>query len=418
MAENILYSGSVPTFAIDIVRERVEKVNKRAFKRGFPAVTISVGATKLVSDPYGCRVEMHQMAILPCDCVIREVEYSDIEIAATGRLAMAGWRLIGVIAADAVDKDGHAVPMVTNVPGETFSGTVTDAALCQHCQTRRYRTETFLVQHDDGRIVQVGRQCIRDFLGHDPAGILAGLDAFRSLVISDSERESWGASAPVMYSPDEIIAASARIVAKVGWYVSKAKAVESLEDEDRKPLSSTASDTWDLLRPPLDQYDRKFQAEHPYDETAKRIHENTVEALANLNPRNDWEFKLAEYRDLARVGSRHVGVIASSVILGLRLEERKAAAAAKPESNYVGKIGERITVEATVTFMRDFGSDWGTKTLVKFESATGDLAWWATSYLGTLDVGHTVALTGTVKAQDVDKYTKRPTTTLTRCKIG
>ena len=195
---SVLFEGSVPTYALDTVRERVAKVNARANRRGFPTVTLSVGATSMVSDPYfehACNGGFAPVST--CPETVPQVEYSDVRITADAPLRMSGWRLVAVVAADAVDTDGNAVPMLTNVPGESSRGIeITDAMLCNHCNTRRYRTETFIVRHDDGRISQVGRQCIRDFLGHDPAALLAGLDAFRSLVFSDSERESWGRAAP------------------------------------------------------------------------------------------------------------------------------------------------------------------------------------------------------------------------------
>ena len=37
---SVLFEGSVPTFALDTVNERVAKVNKRANRRGFPTVTM------------------------------------------------------------------------------------------------------------------------------------------------------------------------------------------------------------------------------------------------------------------------------------------------------------------------------------------------------------------------------------------
>ena len=352
---NILFEGQVPTFALDTVRERVEKVNKRAIKRGFPQVMINIGQTQMVSDPYfehACNGGFAPISV--CSESPRQVEYTQVEIAATGRLAMDGWRLVGVIAADAEDKDGNVIPMLTTVPGESYSGIIADAGACDHCKARRYRTETFMLAHDSGLHRQVGRQCLRDFLGHDPAAILAGLDAFRELMISESDLESWGRGAPMVWTKLDVIQSAARIVAVDGWYISKAKAIESQENEDGRYLTSTASKTSMLLMPPRTKFDREFNAEHPITPTVERIVANTIAALDNLKPNNDWEYKLAEYAKIERVGARHIGILASSVILGLRLEERKAKAAAKPESKHIGSIGERVTVEATLMFSRNF----------------------------------------------------------------
>ena len=416
----ILFERELPTFARDILAERVGKVNKRAAKHGFPAVTLSESNVRVIDDPefdHTKGIDGHYPIQCNGRCVVPQVELATFRIAATGRLAMAGWTLVGVVAADAVDAEGHAVPMVTTVPGQTFDGTITDAMLCEHCNTRRYRTETFILRHDDGREMQVGRQCIRDFLGHDPAALLAGFDAYGMLVPSDEEISGWGSSAARIWTVEDVIRSASRIVAVDGWYISKAKAEES-ENSDR-PLTSTVSQTWIVLSPTKSKHDREFIAEHPFDEKAERIFNNTIEALANLKPNNEWEYKLDEFRsrNIAQVGPRHVGILASATILGLRLEERKAKAVAKPESKHIGTVGSKVTVEATVTFTREFDGSYGPTTLVKFSTADGDVQWWQ-SGSHTWEIGSTVTLTGTVKGHDADKFDGRPVTTLTRCKIG
>lgn len=415
---SVLFEGSVPTFAIDTVNERAERVNRRADRRGFPRVTVTVGASRMVRDPYfehACSMGYGPTA--ECPERVPEVEYSDVRIEATAPLRMSGWRLSGVVSADAYDANGRAVPTVADVPGESNRDIeITDAMLCEHCNTRRYRTETFILRHDDGRKMQVGRQCLRDFLGHDPASLLAGLDAFRSLMFSEDERESWGRAAPRTFRVTEVIHSAARIVAADGWYVSKQKALDS--EESDHPLTSTASRVTAVLWPRDLREARRLEEEYPSNDRAQTIADNTIEALNSLNPSNEWEYKLADYRNIATVTMRHVGILASATILALRTEERAAKRAAAPASTHYGTIGQRVTLTAEVTFMREFDSAYGTKTLVKFRTEGANLMWWATSWLGELKVGDTVTITGTVKSHDADRFDGSPVTTLTRCKLG
>jgi len=42
--------------------------------------------------------------------------------------------------------------------------------MCDHCKQLRRRNDTYVLRHDDGRIVQVGSTCIGDFLGSDDGG--------------------------------------------------------------------------------------------------------------------------------------------------------------------------------------------------------------------------------------------------------
>src|SRR6478752_6371029 len=44
---NTLWQGLVPTDSLDIVKERIEKMQKRAEKVGFPSPTLRIGRTDL-----------------------------------------------------------------------------------------------------------------------------------------------------------------------------------------------------------------------------------------------------------------------------------------------------------------------------------------------------------------------------------
>jgi uncharacterized protein (DUF2147 family) len=419
----VLFEGDVPTYAIDTVSERVAKVNKRAIRRGFPTVSMTVGETRMVSDPYFEHTAMCNAGILPCEETIPTVEYSTLTITASAPLRMTGWRLSGVVSAEAFEADGTPVVTIADVPGETNRDLdIADAMLCQHCNSRRYRTETFVLRHDDGRVMQVGRQCIRDFLGHDPAALLAGLDAFRSLVLGEDERESWGHAAPRTWSVSDIIHAAARIVAAEGWYVSRAKVEQQGEDGT---LVSTSSRVLNVLAPFNKQEQEHVDAEYPANEKAEALATATIEALNALNPRNEWEYKLADYAKVATVTARHIGILASATILGLRAQEREQKATAEKVTRaasgavdaYIGTVGAKVSVErAVVTFVREFEGNYGITTLVKFDTEQGAVQWWKSGY-ADFEAGQTYALTGTVKGHEVDRFSQRPTTTLTRCKV-
>ena len=89
---------------------------------------------------------------------------------------------------------------------------------------------------------------------------------------------------------------------------------------------------------------------------------------------------------------------------------------------YVGEVGERITVQATLTrriwFEVEKSWGYGTSTMYvyKFTDADGNLFVWKTSAWIDEDEGDAVQLTGTVKEHSEYKHEKQ--TMLTRCKIG
>src|SRR5579885_1648950 len=56
--------------------------------------------------------------------------------------------------------------IVRSVPGYTVPVEFRDKPTwCDHCKCNRVRRDTYIVQHEDGRIMQVGSNCLEDFIG-------------------------------------------------------------------------------------------------------------------------------------------------------------------------------------------------------------------------------------------------------------
>jgi hypothetical protein len=72
-----------------------------------------------------------------------------------------GWTFIGRLEHDQV-----IGTIVRSAPGQTIPSKYYDAkhTNCDHCQTKRFRKDTFVLMHESGEYKQVGRQCIKDFL--------------------------------------------------------------------------------------------------------------------------------------------------------------------------------------------------------------------------------------------------------------
>ena len=428
----VLRTAEIPVDAIEIVESRVNRLRNRADKKGFPKPTLLVGPTFTETvrnrGTEGCIRSGADDLCLVCGkeweiAHYRTVEYAKVAVVASAKMAVAGWHLVAVIAP--VVKDGKTIGVATTVPGEVaLTSLVTDDwDRCDHCQTRRRRSETFVVQNEAGEQRQIGRQCLRDFLGHDPTSLIGWLNATESL-IGDDDLESWGSAAPRMYRPDEVIDLAAQVVANTGYYISRQKA----EYENRV---ATGAAIWEMLAPTAQSVE-DFHKDYPLPGTA--LAEATKRANLLLvesdEANNDWLRNVAAVVGLDWVQRRHVGIVASSVILGQRLMEREAkekvAAVLKAERDangsrepgHIGTIGERMTTDLIVEFSKTFDGQYGVTTLIKFRTAEGDLVQWWASGEWDLETGETVTLTGTVKSHEMDRHSNEPVTTLTRCRVA
>jgi hypothetical protein len=199
-------------------------------------------------------------------------------------------------------------------------------------------------------------------------------------------------------------------VAKAG-YISKAKA----EDEG---LNSTGELVRAFLSCRGAEY-RRMDEDYPLDDAAQALYDATFEAVEQSTSYNEWEADVVRLAKADGIQWRHVGILASAVILGLRKRERKAEAQAKGESNFIGAKGDRITIPVKVTLIREFEGMYGPTFVIRMlANEHDDLVWFAsfTPLVESLSEGDELTIVGTVKNHELDKRTDRPTTVLTRCK--
>lgn len=140
---------------------------------------------------------------------------------------LVGWTFIGTLdmemGADAI--------IVRSVPGQVVPAEFrTKGNFCEHCKTNRFRKATLVVHHDDGRYMQIGRNCAADFFGRDVERVLASIemmgmmsDIFASME-DEEENEMGGCDrTPSMFDLREFLAFTAASVREHGW-VSRSKA--------------------------------------------------------------------------------------------------------------------------------------------------------------------------------------------------
>jgi hypothetical protein len=430
--DSVLISVTIPAEVMPLITARVTKLAKRCARLSMPVpVLVEVGRAVVERPP-----EIGAPAWLGKTMV----EKVDLELHVSESISLGGWSLLG-----RVDALPDGTPIVARAPGtETRSLPLIAATdTCDHCGKRRRRTETFVVAHEDGRTAQVGRNCLRDFLGHDPARLLAW---YRYVDEELDEFEGFASSAARerLFLTAEVLDLASRVVAH-GGFLSKSKAREinmTIAESDgttgRKRAESSADKVlWriDPPRPSNESQRRQLASEveawderYPTDVVSEELQRLTTEAVASIDPSsaNEWEANIAAIFGQTHIKPLHVGIAVSALLLGLRGQERVERVAKAPESHHLGAIGDRLDLRARIVFIRGFDGDYGTRTLLKFESPGAAMLWWAsgiphdptTGDYRPWAAGDEVDLRGTVKAHSLDAFDGRAITELTRCRLA
>jgi hypothetical protein len=391
----------------------LEALTKRAVRKGLTPIAWEVGKAYTVREHVNAETRCDHLSGLHCNGC-RDV--SRVPVTLTGEAPhFEGWTFLAALE----HLDGEN--LVRAVPGEDVPPVYRNRGpVCDHCKANRRRNDTFVVRHEDGRTLQVGSTCVRDFLGGaaeaDKLASAASILAMaRGLCEGGCEGEGGSSSAG-----DSLLASYLPVVAwcvqSQGW-ISRTKA-----REEGREGAATADRAWTYLgsKREADRAGVAVTDEHTaLAMSAEFWAEHLTDAEVDAE-RGDYLHNLRAVARTGLVNHRSAGIAASMVTAYQRYIGRQRQAterAARPESSYVGVVKARITVTAKLDFVTGYETQYGYTTVLKFVTEGGTVLVWKASNtdLGRDDVGKVYTVTGTVKGHEDYKGQKQ--TQLTRCNV-
>jgi hypothetical protein len=405
-----LYGGTIyriPAANMGELQSKLAKLNKRSAKLGTAPISLEVVSTEQVEERIpGWTLDNGE--VMEWRTVARE--YNNVIV--HGETPMLnGWQFVATLVHD--DEIGTAIQRVPTF-GEELDLTAyrtADPSNCDHCGLDRRRRDTFVVYNaETGETKQVGRQCIKDFLGYNDAlAVAKQLERIHEFVgsLSDEEYgETGGMRGPAMESLVGYLTHVAAMIRLHGW-VSKAQA-----GYDDKATSVRAYDNM------MDYGKRDKQGLKLYEEVTDEDAEMAKTAIEfnrahwSTESSNEFEYNmaLAFARDFFNV--RLKGFVAYGVQAYLKDRgetlEREAKAQQKP-SEWQGEVGKRQVFEGlTVTDERTLENEWTRIVTHLYTMIDGEgnvFKWFASN--DALKVGQTYNLKATVKKHDEWKGTKQ-----------
>lgn len=386
---------SIPSWKLDELLHQIEKLNRKTAKLGCPSVTVRELGRTIEDHPYKEAVK---------------VEWVEIEVSGEAP-KFAGWEFVASI--DQTD----AGNLIRSTPGagELPSWVRTTECKCDHCHTNRFRRETFILRHDNGDYKQVGRQCLRDFLGHqNPHDLARWASALSSIseacqAAEDDIEGSYGSGGDSMYDVVGVMALAAAVIQDKGYI----KANES---------ESTRDTVLDIIQPPKNLKREVREQLNAYRETSKteatkELVEASLAWAASLEGESDFDHNMRTIAKLEAINWRHFGLTCYVVAGYLRhlgiLEARRVEAASKL-NEVVGTPKERLKgLKLRVCRVVSTEGQFGPSSFHIMEDEAGRCFTWRTGSFYMQ--GQTLVLDGTVKEHS--EFNGRKQTVLTRCKV-
>lgn len=353
---------------------------------------------------------------------IQNVRFVLVEV--EGKAIVNGWKFIATVEHTA---NGNIIRSAYDeeVPVRYY----TSQPVCEHCQSRRYRKDTFIVMNEEtGEFKQVGKSCLADFThGMSAEGVASYIALFDELIKGEAPMESgWGER---YFDTAEFLQYVAETIRGFGY---RKNDPYSFECSTRDRASDYLVLNHGGFRGPYDKTTRERLQEEMERVSFNPDRPEIVKLAADARnwaiqqeETNNYMHNLITACKLDHVTHKHFGILASlfpAYDRELEYQARKAAEEAKRQAEaamgknsvWVGNLKDRITILVqSFKCVTSWETEFGTTRVYKIVDETGNVFTWKTS---TFIEDGVKSITGTIKAHNEFRGVKQ--TELTRCRVA
>jgi hypothetical protein len=369
----------VPVENLDKLESQIAKLNKHCVKVNFPEVIINYTERKV--EPINNSSDE-----------LREYQYLTIDGKAP---SLSGWSFVGKLE----DLDGETI--VKSTPGIEIPEKFKYSPIhCEHCNKKVRRNDTFIVRNGD-EFKQVGRSCLRDFLGHADPKFYADMAQFISDIDNFMEKfekeESYGSGKP-MFPVELVLAVAFAVIERdKGFFPSSSEYPTSVSVSqrfvkgDKHPLTITDEHT----------------------EKAK----NAIEWIkTKIDDHNDFIQNLIKIVKAQYVPHKYFGFLSAMAWTYLKhVEKMKVVPNEKDEisNEPIADIGKKVKFDATVISAIQYQGtsysyyDNGLRKVLIIKTDDNKLIKAFTSNL-KMEKGTRVTVSGSIGKYEVETYEKSP----------
>lgn len=246
--------------AFDRFKETVEKANKRNARYGIPAVQVEELGEEFVDVRERAAGELFFGDYLTRALPAKKIRKVKFKLNVPELKMAGGWEFIGRVDHEAIGN------LIVSVPGTDHGVDLhkmfgnSEPSYCDHCNTTRRRTSTFVLKNPEGKIKRVGRQCLKDYLPGGERGVseIVGYAQYLSDIAErlrvwesksgggDEDYEGMGgggSSAVNHFNAEGIVGITISIVKTMG-YMSKSQANKLAEHGD---YAQSTADVIDMM---------------------------------------------------------------------------------------------------------------------------------------------------------------------------
>lgn len=291
--------------------------------------------------------------------------------------------------------------------------------ICEHCYTNHKRRYTYLIEDEHGNIKQIGKACMKDYTGYSIDSLISVIEDIDNIEEYLKENSQGGTSNERLYSLKYVMNISKLLIDKYG-YLSKSKAIENGIGQKFTSyrLGEIIFTSYMKLDKEYIEIKQKAMEMLNNDITFKEVEDILLWTSNIKDISGDYIANIVALSKQEYISPKYFGYITSMFkayekhLENIKKQDEKHDKAI--QSEYVGNIGDKLTIEVTLTNYRVIETMYGTSILYIFNDRSGNILTWFTSSYFDYGKGDEITIKATVKEHKVYENTKQ--TVLTRVK--
>lgn len=381
----------------ELFEKAISGLNRKARRLGVPEIEYSLKSKRKA--PVLKRTLLIDGSEVNETNITVEVEVFDYEVSHVD-IHQPGWSILARVSS--IEGENFVETFAEDVDRRPYKSI--NPCHCDHCQTNRKRSASWIIRKDNGKELQVGSTCLVELVG----GLTANALNFASLVIQFLKVD--------LESPEETEGGCSE-------YCSTIEALAAVEAHIEASGYPFRENRWGGMGVLIEQGTHRHVAqmlrEHRFPfsiitDSHRKTAEAHIAAVCAMEGDSEFLDEMQYCLSQPYVPSNKLGLICYTHALVKREAKKREQAQLNATRSFIGEKGKREDFELTCTKVIGFDTGYGYTYMNLFEDQFRNVAVWKTQAFQGSE-GKTYKVKGTVS--DHGYYRGTPQTTLKRCKV-
>lgn len=385
---------TINTLNLDYVKEKIEEFNRKAKRLNKQRLEVSY------SNAYINATDKEDIKEL-IDVIILQYE----------ELIINDYKVIAKI--DHTYPSKNFVKPYEQITAEQEKEYQHKNSTCQHCNSSRKRNFTFILQNiNTQEYIQVGKSCLKDFIGHDIENSLRYFDLLEELQFNILNHG--GDKKIQFFSTIKVLNMVKEEIRKNGYKSSKQK-------YNGEVMTSTGDDVKIKINDIYSNIDKRKHFLPAVKPEAMQEIKTIINYILAYDTTKETEHLQEFYNNLQNILKyeyckfKDVSILATTFVVYDMLKAKEEKEKNNKISQHIGNIGDKIEIELTLESIYGYNTQYGYIHINLYKDAQGNVYKWSSKNILELEKGEFKKVKATIKNHE--EYKGQKQTVITRCKI-